>query len=65
MRRYTIALPDDLADEVDRFAREHRISRSRYLSLIVAYWMGRSDERDEIAAIHERISSVEARLPRR
>lgn len=65
MRTYKIALPNDLADEVDRVAREHRISRSRYLSLIVAYWLGRADERDEIAALHERMNQMEGRLPRR
>lgn len=65
MRRFSISLPDDLADEVARVARQHRISRSRYLSLIVAYWLGRADERDEIAAIHDRMNQFDARLRRK
>lgn len=61
----SLSLPDDWADEVDRVAAELGIHRARLLSLVVARWMGRVDERDEIAAIHERMNDLEAKIRRR
>lgn len=65
MRRYTLRLPDDLADELDREAQQQGISVAQYLSVAVAYRLGRDTQNDEIAAIHARLNKLEERIRRR
>jgi hypothetical protein len=60
----TLRLPDDLADEVEREAQQQGVSVAHYLAMAVTYRLGRDTQRDEIAAIHERLNKLEDRLRR-